>query len=112
MWLPHTATVAAPSDGGTGTESGGVVYATPVSISCNIQPMSVDQVVGDWGPDLDADYQIFAEVGEAPKFVRRARVVKGGKVFEVMAPPKIYDQGLPTDHMVAPLKEKQVAESL
>jgi hypothetical protein len=111
MWLPHTATIAIPSDGGTGTETGGVVYGTPATIRCNIQPMSVDQMVGDWGPELDADYQIFANLPDVPKFVKRSRVVRGGKVYEVVAPPKIYDQGLPTDHMVAAMKEKQIAET-
>lgn len=109
MWLPHTVTVAAPSDGGSGTNSGGISYGTPASVQCNVQPISSTEVFDNFGPETEASFQLFARVSEASKFVYGARVKKGSQIFYVSSRPKVWDQGLPTDHVQVPLSEVQIA---
>jgi hypothetical protein len=109
MWLRHTVTVAAPSDGGSGTTSGGVSFGTPATITCNIQPISMSEVFDDFGPEAVAEYQLFARLADSSKFVYGARVKKGNQVLYVSARPKVYDQGLPTDHVHVALTEVQIA---
>lgn len=109
MWLPHTVTVEAPSDGGAGTGGGGIEYGTPVEITANVQPQTILEVEEAFGIGVDANYAMFASLDHSPLFVTHARVKKGSQVFFVATRPKVYDQGLPTDHVLVALKEAQFA---
>lgn len=110
MWLPHTVTVEEPSDGGAGTGGGGVEYGDPVTVICNVQPQSATEIFDNFGPECQAESSLWARVSDAPKFAKfHTRVTKGSQVFWVSAKPKIWDQGLPTDHVLVALTEKPLA---
>lgn len=109
MWLPHTATVELPSDGGSGQDGGGISYGAPATVTCSIQPAASDVIVGDFGPDIEADYVLYARLSDLASFEYHARVTRGTSVYIVAARPKVWDQGLPTDHIAVALKGVQFA---
>ncbi len=110
MFYPHVATVELASNRLAGNKAKGTEYAAPVQVVCHVQPATLKDGYGADGPAVGGQWLLIAGLADRPKFAQGARVSWSGRQFQVDGDPKIWEDGLPTDHIEANLTEKQYAE--